>query len=172
MNTEEILNLVSKDDLLSRSFLGVYPRDGLPRRLPFLPCCLIANTDTSSEPGAHWVAFYFRSDGIGEYFDSYGRDIQHREFYNFLQRHCIDYIVNAKRLQQLYSTICGEYCIYFLLHRSFGISMSSILSRFIVNFSKNDRIVQQFMHSYFKRQTVVQNFEFLCHQIARQLENL
>ena len=48
---------------------------------------MVANTDPSSKPGTHWVAFYFPSKGKGEFFDSYGHPpiYYNNSFKNFLK---------------------------------------------------------------------------------------
>ncbi|WP_207788021.1 hypothetical protein, partial [Candidatus Thiosymbion oneisti] len=62
---------------IGESFLGVFPSDLLPFDKFVHPQVtggtrkmLVANTDPSDQPGAHWVAFVL--DGChGKYFDSY-----------------------------------------------------------------------------------------------------
>ena len=56
---------------LGDAFLGVHMLDRIPRVLP--EQCLIANTDLSSQPGEHWVAFYRSRDGKLYQYDSFGR---------------------------------------------------------------------------------------------------
>nr|XP_034832232.1 uncharacterized protein F54H12.2-like [Maniola hyperantus] len=37
------------------------------------PAYLISNLDPDTKPGSHWVAIYVGTNGVGEYFDSFGR---------------------------------------------------------------------------------------------------
>ena len=48
------------DPCIASTFLGVFPSNRLPRRIPTYPSSLIANTDPSSQPGEHWITMYFR----------------------------------------------------------------------------------------------------------------
>jgi hypothetical protein len=73
MNTAEITHALEQDSITSTKFCRVFPSDKLPRRLDKYPCGFVANTDPSSKPGTHWVAFYFPSKEKGEFFDSYGQ---------------------------------------------------------------------------------------------------
>jgi hypothetical protein len=57
MNTMEIKLCFDQYDFLDRRTLGVFAADNLPR-MEITPCCFIANTDDSKNPGRHWVAFY------------------------------------------------------------------------------------------------------------------
>ena len=86
MNTAEITRALEQDPITSKSFLGVFPSDKLPQPLDKHPCGFVANTDPSSKPGMHWVAFYFPSEGEGEFFDSYGRSPEYyKSFKNFFK---------------------------------------------------------------------------------------
>jgi len=65
MNTLEINNSLKK----FKTFLGAFPKDKLPKTRK--PCGLIINTDSSNNPGEHWVAIY-TDNNCSEYFDSFG----------------------------------------------------------------------------------------------------
>ena len=57
---------------------------------------------------------------------------------------------NTKRLQGTFSTVCGSYCIYFLMMRCRGISFEDILSQFSFNdYYRNDSMVSLFMNKHF-----------------------
>jgi hypothetical protein len=145
MNGIEIERAARLDPLTDRQFLGVYARDRLPRRLPHGRCSFIANTDPASRPGTHWVAFYFdTSRRIGEYFDTFGQaPSTYPAFDNYLRRHAVHVRHNVTRIQSVYSTACGHYCVYYLHNKSRGKSLDSILTRFGPNCARNDRIVFQ-----------------------------
>jgi hypothetical protein len=92
------------------------------------PCCykfrsFIANTDPSTAPGYHWVAFVVFADrpSVIYFFDSFGMPLT---AYDDLYRTCMSkgYFsdtrivcsVNSRSLQGATSTVCGHYCILFL----------------------------------------------------------
>jgi hypothetical protein len=123
MNTYEILKEFSNEP----NFIGVYPRDRLPK-VNRTPVGLVINTDTSAEPGEHWVAIYL-DDATGEYFDSFGERPAFEEIYNFLEKHCPGgWKYNAFALQGLSSTVCGQHCIFYLRMRLMGRSFSDVLN--------------------------------------------
>ena len=72
MNTQELREILSKNAYTKSGFGGVYPSDLLPATLKEFPTSIVANVDSSTKPGSHWVAFYFTNDKKGEFFDSYG----------------------------------------------------------------------------------------------------
>ena len=101
------------------NFVGVYARDTLPYNIKKKPFGLVVNTDESDKPGEHWIAFYFDSDGIGEYFDSYGLPPLYEEFYDYLNEYSSGgHFHNKVTLQCTTCITCGHYCILFLLTRA------------------------------------------------------
>ena len=72
MNTLQLKRALERDTFTKKIFGGVFAADELPKTFDTFPCGLVANTDPSTEPGTHWVAFYFPSRDKGEFFDSYG----------------------------------------------------------------------------------------------------
>ena len=69
MNTLQIKRALERDTFTKKIFGGVFAADELPKTITS-PCGFVANTDPSTEPGTHWVAFYFPSREKGEFFDS------------------------------------------------------------------------------------------------------
>ena len=72
MNTIQLINVISKDELARKNFCGVLPIDHLPIKNLTHDCSFIINTDPSTERGQHWVAIFAPLNGDIEYFDSYG----------------------------------------------------------------------------------------------------
>jgi len=108
------------------TFLGVFPRDRIPiHDLTRFPCAYVANTDTHSRPGLHWVAFYHESPTHFEFFDSYGAS---PDLYGFpLPIKFTGIFYNSHSIQGLFSSVCGEHCIFYLYYRSRKFSLHSIL---------------------------------------------
>ena len=77
MNTLQIKRALERDTFTKKIFGGVFAADELPKVMNTFPCGFVANTDPSTEPGTHWVAFYFPSREKGEFFDSYGYPPEH-----------------------------------------------------------------------------------------------
>jgi hypothetical protein len=68
MNTFQIKHALEQDPVTRKIFCGVFPSDKLPQTIEKYPCGFVANTDPSSKPGTHWVAFYLPSEGEGGVF--------------------------------------------------------------------------------------------------------
>ena len=151
MNTAEITRALEQDPITSKSFLGVFLSDKLPQTLDKHPCGFVANTDPSSKPGMHCVAFYFPSEGEAEFFDSYGRSPEYyKSFKNFLKRQARKQEYNERKLQCDWSDVCGQYCIFYLSHRARGLSMKKIVQLFSNNTMLNDTKVSRFVKTHFR----------------------
>ena len=150
MNTAQITHALEQDPVTSKTFCGVFPSDKLPQTFDKYPCGFVANTDPSSGPGTHWVAFYFPSEEKGEFFDSYGHapEYYRKSFGDFLKSRAWDF--NRRKLQSAWSDVCGQYCIFYLSHRARGQSMSNIVHLFNNDTVLNDTKVSQFVKRHFK----------------------
>ena len=138
---------------MSNKFLGVYAANRLPREIPRFPCGLIVNSATDTSTGVHWLAIYFDHNGRGEFFDSYGREpqfYQPRFFLDLLERSPGGWSYSYRHLQRLTSTVCGHYCIYYLVHRARGFSLKRILSHFTNDRKRNDDLVAAFVNRHFQ----------------------
>ena len=125
----------------------MYAANSLPRRITSFPCGFIVNTDPKEKSGQHWLAFYFVSPQEGEFFDSYGHPPQfyNHRFVSFLNENVQEWTLNHKHLQSDFTAVCGQYCIFFLLHRAQGVSMNSIVNLFSSNRERNDHWVYHFV---------------------------
>ena len=87
---------------------------------------------------------YLGKDGNGEFFDSFGRSPLPL-FYDFMDKHCINWIFNDEQLQSVISRFCGHYCVFYCLFKSLHYSMVSIVNCFSNDTSLNDVIVHDFV---------------------------
>lgn len=150
MDNFQIKNILSRDKFTRKYFLDVYASDQLPEWIEHYPACFICNVDSSAKPGSHWLAFYLPSKNHVEFFDSYGN---HPHFFqgpisDFVSRYPrIEY--NPLMLQSNVTTVCGQYCIYYLYSRCRGKSLQNILSHFVTKNLCNDQRVYNFVAKRF-----------------------
>ena len=143
MNTLQLEQALKHNTFTKKIFVGVFAADELPTLNTF-PSGFVANTDPSTEPGTHWVAFYFPSREKGEFFDSYGHPPEH---YGFKSYNIETW--NQHKLQSSWSNVCGQYCIFYLYHKSRGYSMSKIVNMFTDNTAINDSKVACYVKKTF-----------------------
>ena len=169
MNTEELLRSVLSDDVVRRTFGGVLPRDKLPKKiLKDFPVSFIVNTDTGRGPGKHWVAFYLENRHYGEFFDSYGYRPEHlaKEFGTFLSKNVENWEHNRRKLQGDFSTVCGQYCLFFLHRRCRGYDVREIAEMFRKDTDANDLMVNRFVNDAYDHNLEVLDTDYLVDQIA------
>ena len=81
MNTAQIAYALEQDPKMNNMFCGAFPSDKLPQTIDKYPCGLVANTNPSTRPGAHWVSILMTSGQNAEWFDSYGKPGAKRRFW-------------------------------------------------------------------------------------------
>jgi len=141
MNSIKIQQLLKKR--CGQTFLGVFPIDRLPQRLPpRRPLLLVCNTDPHDKPGNHWIALYIAHNG--EFFDSFGEPPQ-KTFELYLEKHCNSFTVNNKVLQSILSAFCGHYAIFYCLMKMLNYDLNEIIACFGTDTALNDYIVHQFV---------------------------
>ena len=143
MNTKQLHHCLQSDKQTSDCSLGVFPSDKLPPMQNY-PSCLIANIDSSNQPGSHWIAMFVDCDGIGEYFDSYGRPPS-KKFASYLRKYSKTIKHNSLRIQGPFSNSCGQYSVYYISQRARGRTMKNIVDAFSLDFMLNDVCVAEYV---------------------------
>lgn len=139
MDTLMIERAMKYHSKTKKYFKGVFACNKLPQRVIEKPACFIINTDPSNKPGEHWVAVYVPKRGKCEYFDSFGLPPQKDQIIKFILRISQSFKYNKKQLQNILSTVCGNYCCEFLLWRCRGKNMNSFVKLYdVTNTIKND----------------------------------
>jgi hypothetical protein len=121
-------------------FQGVYSIDTLAES----PRLLVCNTDPSYKLGQHWVALYVDFRRHGEYFNSFGRKPP-AIIKDYMNRHCVDWLFNAKQLQSAVSDYSGFYCCFYCVLRCRGVDLTRIVDSFTNDTGFNDSIVRNFV---------------------------
>lgn len=151
MNSIQINNIMQKNYNTHSKFKGVYACDNLPKFKVRKPSCFIINTDPSSLPGTHWVAIYFPTRGNAEYFDSFGLTPNIKSIKKFISNNSKKYTHNNVQLQNIFSTICGNYCCEYLLHRCMGKSLTHFLKQYKkFKTMNNDELTMKNFNTHFK----------------------
>ena len=146
------MSILKNDPFTKTVFTDVLPPDRLPREIRKTPRGYILNTDASDMPGSHWIAMYMTEDGKGEFWDSYGQapGFYSQNFNQFLDKHCVTFKWNRRILQAPSSDVCGQYTLFFALHRCRRIPMSTIANMFTGGKEWNDELVRDFIDKWYK----------------------
>lgn len=151
MNTLQLETVLRRCSFTKDIFKGVFAADYFPD-LSSRPCCFIWNLCTSSQNSSvsgHWICIFISQANIAYYFDSAAEPIS-QTFREFLENNCKEMkIVLKRRVQSLFSDVCGQYCIFFLIAKAKGISNKKIRSYFKYDdFEKNDKILLNWLNSH------------------------
>jgi hypothetical protein len=69
---------------------------------------------------------YIDANSKGEYYDPMGLPPYQAAYVAFLNKLCTSWTYNAVRVQEEGSTVCRQHCIYYLIYRYRGYSMTNI----------------------------------------------
>jgi hypothetical protein len=166
MNSYEIEKALRSNPITRDIFVGVFPADQLPEKE--YPGAYIVNTDPADQPGQHWVAFYCTEAGKLEAFDSFGKNpgIYSDHIKEWMGT---DYLILSNSvLQSDNSTLCGNYCLYFLLLRCHNFSYEDVLSIFCSDRKLSDFYVCKFINKFFKLKTTIQDTTFLIRKLLKK----
>ena len=175
MNNLQLHNLANRCPALKEIFVGLFPSDRLPD-LPFMKqkraYALIANLDKEGLPSSHWVALYLpkQRSGTAEYFDSYGQPLTLPSFLTLLRKYN-RYVYNHITLQSPISSVCGQYCLFYLWRRARRHTISSIFVTFRnLSVYTNDIVVNKYVRQYFRTNLKLFDVNFIGRQIAISLQ--
>ena len=141
---------ISNYDLLKWcKYLNIPIKDVLSRdeTVPHnhMQALFIYNLEPSYMGGSHWVATYVKN-GIINYFDSFGMP-PFQEIVDHAKRKNLTLLHQSDQIQNLLTTTCGYFCLYFLNEMSKGRSYYDLLKVFnIHNTIKNEKYIE----NYFK----------------------
>jgi hypothetical protein len=138
------------------------------------PFALVLNMDAYPSKGSHWVAMYCNNKESVEYFDSGGMPPpNHDNLDLILNRYNNNVVYNPKRLQSSCTSVCGEYCILYLICRLHNISFTHFVDFFSErNWLKNDATVFRIVHENCNILPRLRAFPIVsssCLQIAEKL---
>jgi hypothetical protein len=169
MNTNELHRAAMSDPLLAQYFGGVFASDRLPKHAEH--CAYIVNLDNADKPGSHWVAIFFSPGKQSvDYFDPYGLLPPNVHIVRFLKRNSMFKHFNENNYQSMCSTVCGQYCLYFLWHRVRGYPMQRIQQKFkLKEHALNDLRVVQFVRKKFNLTHQPPFFDAECLQTSKAL---
>ena len=169
MDEKQISTILAKHPWTRNYFKGVFSVDDLPIAIAHYPACLVLNLDMEQDPGSHWVAIYIDAERHGEYFDSFGLMPLSRHIYQFLNRHCKQWTFNTTQLQHVISSMCGPYCIFYLLYRCrYKLNMSTTIETFFPKKNRldSDKLMQKKMLHNFGIYIPLIQTEFINHQLV------
>ena len=171
MNTQEIYASLKCKDITKECFNKVYAIDELPQKnhVQYNPkgeCFMVINLDPSYESGSHWIGLCISPSAycVNEYFDSYGHTPP-TIIKDYLEG---NYLCQKRQLQSFTSTVCGQWCIYYIWKRCQGFSLLEISKEFKgTTPEENDIYVNKTINQHFPgKNHPLYDFDFLQTSIS------
>ena len=104
----------------------------------------IYNLEPSYMSGSHWVATYVK-DNIINYFDSFGMP-PFQELVNYAKRKNLTLLHQNNQIQNINTTTCGYFCLYFLNEMNKGKLYYDLLKAFNIHDTmKNEKFIKQYI---------------------------
>lgn len=158
MNTFEIDNFATRNQILSKYYIGCFAADELPMRtIPKkdLPCAMVVNLCNSSINSmlCHWTGIYLSKNNTISYFDSsslpsHKTNKYIKKFISLQRRKKVE--INNQQTQSFESILCGKFVLCFLYFKAKKKSMKTYIKFFSKNnLRKNDEIVEKIFSNVF-----------------------
>ena len=134
--------MLKTDSFTSRYNCYVLPLNHFLETTVSEPSLIIFNYDNCYQTGSHWVAVLINETDV-EYFDSYAIP----PFYHSLRQKISNLSLNKVYKRNSYtfqgiSSVCGQYCLIYLLLCSKGYQMKSICKTLLtVNFHQKEMLL-------------------------------
>ena len=108
----------------------------------------IYNLEPSYMSGSHWVATYVK-DNVINYFDSFGMP-PFQEILDHAKRKNLTLLHQSQQIQNLYTTTCGYFCLYFLNEMHKGTDYFDLLQVFDTDTNKNENFIEYYFRGVTK----------------------
>ena len=106
----------------------------------------IYNLEPAYMSGIHWVATYVK-DNVINYFDSFGMP-PFQEMVNHAKKKNLTLLHQNNQIQNIQTTTCGYFCLYFLNEMNKGNSYYDLLQVFNINDTiKNERFIEHYFRN-------------------------
>jgi len=103
----------------------------------------IYNLEPAYMSGSHWVTTHVK-DNVVSYFDSFGLP-PFQEIVNHARKKNLTLLHQNNQIQNLYTTTCGYFCLYFLNEMNKGKTYFDLLKVFDIHDTmKNEKFIQQY----------------------------
>lgn len=127
MNSLQLEQILERDEFTKTKKCFVIARDIFINKNIPAPSFIICNTDNSDGTGIHWFVVYYEDYNHVELFDSFALLSIDETLMNKIISLAPNMTYNDTVIQGSNSSVCGQYCIIFLLLRSRGHSFHQII---------------------------------------------
>ena len=102
----------------------------------------IYNLEPSYMNGSHWIATYVK-DNVINYFDSFGLS-PFQEIVDHAKKKNLTLLHQNQQIQNLYTSTCGYFCLYFLNEMHKGVDYFDLLQVFSFDTNENEKFIEKY----------------------------
>jgi len=102
----------------------------------------IYNLEPSYMNGSHWVSSYVK-DNVINYFDSFGMP-PFEEIVDHAKKKNLTLLHQNQQIQNLYSSSCGYFCLYFLNEIHKRVDYFDLLQVFSFDTNENEKFIEKY----------------------------
>ena len=107
----------------------------------------IYNLEPSYMSGSHWVTTYVK-DNVINHFESFGMP-SFQELLNHAKERNLTLLHQNQQIQNLYTTTCGYFCLYFLNEMHKNVHYFDLLQVFSFDTNKNEKFIENYFRGSF-----------------------
>ena len=108
-----------------------------------ISCLFIYKLEPSYMSGSHWVATYVK-DNVINYFDNFGM-APFQEIVDHAQERNLTLLHQDQQIQNLYTTTCGFFCLYFLNEMHKNVDYFDLLQVFSTDTNGNEKFMADYL---------------------------
>ena len=139
MYSDQLQSIINSDSRTCHQFLGVFAADLIPQNMSGNTMATV-NCCNHNMGGEHWIALFMNNNGCLEFFDSYALSPNTYNLKSKLPK-TSQIVCNKKRIQGMFTEVCGYYCLYYIYFKARGYQMGVITEKFSNDFPHNDNYV-------------------------------
>ena len=125
-------------------FHTTYSSDTLPKILDsWWPLVIVVNTDSSTQPGKHWICMFFWQMRTRRVCDSFGQ-YPARVLERYMNKYCSVWSYNNKQLQSPILHFCDHYVIWFCVFKAQKYSLTELLRNVSSDTGLKDYLTHKF----------------------------
>lgn len=110
------------------------------------------NTDISTTKGLHWICIFVLENKQLEFFYSLGNDPFIYNYYisDFVSKEAMAMTLtySNKRIQDYFSTTCGQFCVMYSFLRCHGYSLCDFYNLFTDDLKNNESVLNSFFSRF------------------------
>ena len=148
MNTTQLQCALESDPAMKEYQREVFALDQFKNAKLLNKGIYICNEQTSRKPGSHWFLVITESDKV-YFIDSFAQSPKYYGVDKKLQKLKRPVAVLSDSIQNPFSTLCGEYCLFFAYHLSRNFNLKSVTNFFTNDYVRNDQNIKQFVWRMF-----------------------